>query len=103
MITQQDIAAANATEEDCSNLVVNTMLLDGVKIGIIFEEKSDGLVKISLRSRNGYNVGKIAASLGGGGHIMAAGCRKKMPIQQVVTEFLAAAEQEIALVAANEK
>lgn len=97
-ITQADMEAAGVTEEDCANLVANTMLLDGVKIGMIFEEKSDGVIKVSLRSRNGYNVGKIAAGLGGGGHVLASGCRKIAPIEQVVKEFLAEGEKEIALV-----
>lgn len=97
-ITQADMARAGVTENNSGNLVGNTMLLDGVKIGMIFQELSDGVVKISLRSRNGYNVGKIAASLGGGGHILAAGCRKIAPMEQVIKEFLAACEQEIALV-----
>lgn len=95
VLTLADVAAAGATEEDCANLVYNTMLLDGVKIGMIFEEKSDGWTKVSLRSRKGYNVGKIAANLGGGGHVLAAGCRKQMPIERVVKEFLAEAEAEI--------
>lgn len=97
VITQDDMAVAGVTEEDCANLVSNTMLLDGVKIGMIFEEKSDGVIKVSLRSRNGYNVGKIAAGLGGGGHVLAAGCRKIAPIEQVVKEFLTEGEKEIAL------
>lgn len=97
-ITQADMARAGVTEQNSGNLVGNTMLLGGVKIGMIFQELSDGVVKISLRSRNGYNVGKIAASLGGGGHVLAAGCRKIAPMEQVVKEFLTACEKEIALV-----
>lgn len=97
-VTQADMARAGVTENNSGNLVGNTMLLDGVKIGMIFQELSDGVVKISLRSRNGYNVGKIAASLGGGGHVLAAGCRMIAPMEQVIKEFLTACEKEIALV-----
>ncbi len=39
-----------------------------------FLEMRDGTVKVSLRSRPGYNVAPIAKALGGGGHQQAAGC-----------------------------
>lgn len=47
--------------------------LEGVEIAIAIKESPDGRFKASLRS-TGIDVASIAASLGGGGHIRAAGC-----------------------------
>ncbi len=47
--------------------------LEGVEIAIAVKESPDGRFKASLRS-TGADVAAIAASLGGGGHLRAAGC-----------------------------
>ena len=43
------------------------------RISATFLEMRDGTVKVSLRSRPGYDVARIARALGGGGHRNAAG------------------------------
>lgn len=47
--------------------------LEGVEVAVTVRETPDGRFKASLRS-NGADVAAIAASLGGGGHVRAAGC-----------------------------
>lgn len=47
--------------------------LAGAKIAVFVRESDDGTIRASLRS-TGFNVADIAAELGGGGHIRAAGC-----------------------------
>jgi phosphoesterase RecJ-like protein len=47
--------------------------LEGVEIAVAVKESPDGRFKASLRS-TGADVASIAASLGGGGHVRAAGC-----------------------------
>ena len=37
-------------------------------------ENKDNSYKISLRSKGKVNVNEVAASFGGGGHILASGC-----------------------------
>jgi phosphoesterase RecJ-like protein len=50
------------------------MLIGSVNIAILFQMLSLQKVRVSFRSRNAIDVGKIAVSLGGGGHVNAAGC-----------------------------
>ena len=45
----------------------------GAKIAFFVRENDDGSMRASLRS-TGFNVSDVAASLGGGGHLRAAGC-----------------------------
>ena len=59
-------------------------------------EPKDGLkkIKVSMRSR-GLDVGKIAASLGGGGHRVAAGCTMVGTIEGVLEQVLGIIEREL--------
>lgn len=47
--------------------------ISGVQLGISIREKEPGVYKASMRSRKSIDCAKICASLGGGGHIRAAG------------------------------
>lgn len=60
--------------------MIETVLLDlflqstaGTDFGMRIIEKEKGKVGISFRSRTGFDTGKIASKLGGGGHIYASG------------------------------
>lgn len=58
------------------NLIENLRSIDGVKVAALIKPGgSPGIFKISLRSKvPSVSVGKIARSLNGGGHELAAGC-----------------------------
>lgn len=56
--------------EDAINLILSMRI---VNIAILLRP-SNRKVRVSLRSKNGVNVAKIASHFKGGGHIMAAGC-----------------------------
>ncbi|MBI2471843.1 MAG: bifunctional oligoribonuclease/PAP phosphatase NrnA [Planctomycetes bacterium] len=57
--------------------------IDGVTVGVLLREMTEpNWIKVSLRSRNGFNVNTIAGKFGGGGHKYAAGCE----IQGTITE-----------------
>lgn len=45
--------------------------------GMAWMVRSDGLVQVSLRSSNGFDVSKVAAMYGGGGHPTSAGFQFK--------------------------
>lgn len=64
--------------EDTKDLVDIIRVLKGVKVSIIFEDLENGLIRMSLRSKDPrINVASIASSFGGGGHAMAAGIRMR--------------------------
>ena len=64
-------------------------VIKGTEFGIILDE-SEGFVKGSLRSRNNFDVSKIAEKLGGGGHKLAAGF--------VIKNSLAEAEEKVLMI-----
>ena len=57
--------------------------IDGVVVGVLFREMTEpNWIKVSLRSRNGFDVNNVVKKFGGGGHKYAAGCE----IQGTITE-----------------
>ncbi len=82
---------------DCDNISGFTMYPIGVRVGIFFEELPEtGTVKLSMRCRRGYHVGGLAARFGGGGHVLASGCKIKGSLQQVMDQVLPEARKMIA-------
>ena len=49
-----------------------------------------------MRGRDGYNVGKLAAEFGGGGHYAASGCTISGSLAEVMPQVLKAAERLLA-------
>lgn len=88
---------------DAGDGVVN--LLATVKeadVAILFRETNSGPVEVSLRSRRGANVARIAQRFAGGGHPQAAGCSVSGDLQEVVRRVLAVAQEELSLQATSE-
>lgn len=84
---------------DTDSIAGETMMVEGVKVGVFFDERRDleerPIVKISFRGRNGYNVGALAAQFGGGGHLAASGCTVSGTVAEILPQVLAAARELI--------
>ncbi len=68
-------------------------LLNSVKearIAVIFREKADGRIDVSMRSKPGISLAPVAAALGGGGHPQAAGTTLPPPMSTARATVLAA-------------
>jgi bifunctional oligoribonuclease and PAP phosphatase NrnA len=75
-LKQRDFARTGAERSDTEGLIEHIRDIEPVVVACAFEELEPGLVRISLRSKNGkVNVNEIAAQFGGGGHSAAAGAR----------------------------
>jgi phosphoesterase RecJ-like protein len=74
VITQADIIAAKATEEDISGLVNLLNSASESRAAMLLYETKDAKIKGSLRTDNDeVDMAKLAHHLGGGGHRKAAG------------------------------
>jgi len=60
-------------DEDFEGIINYARQIKGVEVGILFREVDNG-AKISFRSNDWFDVGKLARELGGGGHTKASGC-----------------------------
>ncbi len=76
--------------------IVNQLLsVDSAKIAVLFTEKDNGKIDVGLRSRVGYDVSGVAASLGGGGHKQAAGALIDGPLPVARERVLTALKAEL--------
>ncbi len=69
--------ATGTQPEDTEGMVDYARGIDGVDIGVLIEERSDG-IKASLRGKDPtFRLDRVAAQFGGGGHACAAGLNVK--------------------------
>ena len=72
-ITKEMIEKSGAERSDAGALSDLPRGIDTVRVSAVIKEEDDGFSKVSFRSKGEYNVEKIAAVFGGGGHEKAAG------------------------------
>jgi phosphoesterase RecJ-like protein len=83
-ITQEDLARAGATLAETDDLIDVIRTAREADVACVLKQQSDGLYKVSFRSRGATDVGAIAAAHGGGGHRLAAGYTSTLDVQGTV-------------------
>ncbi len=68
------LVKTGAEECDLDALPAITRQIQGVEVGVVIKERSEGEFKISLRTGKKPDASVICSNLGGGGHAGAAGC-----------------------------
>ncbi|MSR43915.1 MAG: hypothetical protein EXS15_00945 [Phycisphaerales bacterium] len=97
-----DFTATGAKSDDVGGLVNVPLTIGDIKLSVVLTESEPGVTKASFRSKNTNGVAEVdvnsfAARFGGGGHVLAAGAKLKMPLQ--VARVLV--ESEIATLQGN--
>jgi phosphoesterase RecJ-like protein len=88
-LSMEKAAAIGALPEDNEGLIDHLRAIDTVMVAAFFEELPDGLIRISLRSKDArYDVSSICGLYGGGGHRLAAGARIRGTLAEVETRVL---------------
>ena len=84
----------NVDESELDGIAGIPRQIEGVEVGVTLREKEDGY-KISVRTSTEADASAICAKLGGGGHVRAAGCFVKGPLEEAKRAILGAVEQAI--------
>ena len=71
--------ASAAKFDSTEGFIDEIRVIETVDVAFLITEKAQNFCRVSMRSK-GVDVSKIAAALGGGGHVRAAGCTLKMPL-----------------------
>jgi phosphoesterase RecJ-like protein len=87
------LSYAETVEFDAADLhpegIVNyARKIKGVQVALMFRETEPGTVKVSMRSKSGFNVAELAAKWGGGGHIHASGAKRQGDLAAVKNEVV---------------
>ncbi|MBU0503743.1 MAG: bifunctional oligoribonuclease/PAP phosphatase NrnA [Candidatus Omnitrophota bacterium] len=74
VIRYNDLARVGGKNYDTDMIASEMYSMKDVKVAVLFREKNSETLKVSLRSKGGINIGKIAQEYKGGGHFDIAGC-----------------------------
>ncbi|MCS6885270.1 MAG: bifunctional oligoribonuclease/PAP phosphatase NrnA [Acidobacteriota bacterium] len=94
-ITLEQIAEANATEEDLDGIVNYPLAVGEVEVVAFFKEIAPEVYRISLRSKGEINVARVAEKFGGGGHRNASGCTIKGSLEYVKQQTITCLQEEL--------
>jgi phosphoesterase RecJ-like protein len=94
-IRARDYEELGATDEDSEGIVGHVRAVKTAMVGLLFREIPGKKVRISLRSREGYDVNAVAQKFGGGGHRLAAGCSIDAPLDVAESRVLAEAAMHL--------
>jgi phosphoesterase RecJ-like protein len=93
VVRAQDFGDFDAEDTDTEGVVNHIRAVDTAVVGVLFREVPGQKVRVSLRSRDGYDVSKVAEAFGGGGHRLAAGCHVEGPLASAEAKVLAEVEK----------
>lgn len=88
-ISKADFDKYGATDSDTDSIVNHLRGVKGSLVGLLFREVDSNQVRVSLRSRNGVDVNKVARAFGGGGHVSASGCTIASSLEEAESAVLA--------------
>jgi phosphoesterase RecJ-like protein len=93
-VTPALLVATGASWEDTSGIAAALRGIAGVRLAIAFEDHG-GVVRVSIRSRDGARADRVAQALGGGGHPQAAGAEVAGGLDEAVERALRLVASEV--------
>lgn len=88
-LAMDDLIKYNVNAEDTEGMIDYSMIISGVKIGILFKEHDSQTVKVSLRSQDSIDICSYARQKGGGGHPNAAGFTETKRFNETIESVIA--------------
>ena len=85
----KDMECYGVTPKELDGIVSQLRYTRGVEVAVFVYELAENCYKVSLRSNGKVNVSSIAGSLGGGGHVKAAGCEVSGAYEEIVEKMKA--------------
>ncbi len=86
-VSAADMTRSGAREEDAEGLVNYALGMDGVEVAAFFRPTAGGY-RVSLRSKDGFEVSPIAEEFGGGGHRQASGFSQPGTLEAIMPRVL---------------
>lgn len=89
-LSQEELNQFDYKKGDTEGIVNYGLSLENIVLAAIFiEDKQEGIVKISLRSKGQFSVNDMARThFEGGGHINAAGGKSYLSLKETVEKFI---------------
>lgn len=89
-LSQDELQKYDYKKGDTEGIVNYGLSLDNVVLAAIFiEDRNEGIIKISLRSKGNFSVNEMSrAHFEGGGHTNAAGGKSDLSLEKTVEKFI---------------
>jgi phosphoesterase RecJ-like protein len=89
-LSQEELNRYDYKKGDTEGIVNYGLSLENVVLAAIFiEDKQEGIIKISLRSKGNFSVNDMSrAHFHGGGHTNAAGGKSNLSLKDTVEKFI---------------
>ncbi|WP_396603237.1 bifunctional oligoribonuclease/PAP phosphatase NrnA [Algibacter sp. R77976] len=89
-LSQDELQKYDYKKGDTEGVVNYGLSLNGIVLAAIFiEDRKEGIIKISLRSKGNFSVNEMSrAHFEGGGHTNAAGGKSYLSIEKTVEKFI---------------
>ena len=90
-LSQEELNSLGHTKGDTEGIVNYGLSIKDIMFTAFFtENKEEGIIKISFRSKEGFDVNQYAREyFSGGGHINAAGGKSTEPLEATIQKFIA--------------
>ncbi|MBC7806914.1 MAG: bifunctional oligoribonuclease/PAP phosphatase NrnA [Akkermansiaceae bacterium] len=93
-VTQADFAETGAADNDTDGVSTQLQSVRGTQVALFLRETKSGLFRVSLRSKEPFDVSAVAAQFGGGGHKLASGCSLPGPLADAEAKLLTAVNEQ---------
>ncbi len=87
-LSYSDYEELGVDDSDSEGIVNSVAAIKGPRVVMLLREAELGVIRISLRSRDGFDVSRVASAFGGGGHAVASGCTIDGTLEQARTELI---------------
>lgn len=88
-LRQKDMEFYGVSPKDLDGIVDQLIVTEGIQCAIFLYEAEVQKYKVSMRSKEGVDVSKVAAHFNGGGHVKAAGCTMMGSVHDVLNNLSA--------------
>lgn len=95
-VTRRMADEAGGTYDDTEGLINFPLSVKEIQAVAFFKEQAPDDWRVSLRSKGPVDVGAIAQTFGGGGHVNASGCGVLGDISSLTADFLDRLERAVA-------
>lgn len=92
---QEDFLQTNTSTSDTEGIISELIAINDVQVAYALAEVSERSYKVSIRTKSPVDASEIAATMGGGGHSAAAGCRINGYLEDIVEKLIKLAKDRL--------
>lgn len=93
LLTDEMLRQTGASLKETEGIVNYPLSLDGIVLAAFFRQEGENRFRVSLRSKDHYDVGRLAVRYGGGGHRNAAGLSLQGSFSEVRQKLILSLER----------